>query len=101
MEHNNRSRTFALASGNADDFPVQEDTDTDDDKAPKRSQIGGAAVVGGLAGLVLMGPLVGLVAAGGAAVVATTKTKAGDVARSTGDLTVSATKNIKDLNIDQ
>jgi hypothetical protein len=48
-------------------------------------QMRGAAAVGGLAGLVLCGPLIAVVAAGGCAYAATSKSKAGDVARSGGD----------------
>ena len=44
-------------------------------------------VAGGLAGLVLMGPVVGLLAAGGAAFAASTnKGKAGQLARATGEV---------------
>lgn len=47
-------------------------------------QIGGAAVAGGLVGAVLLGPVVGVLAAGGAAIAATTKSQAGEVARASG-----------------
>jgi hypothetical protein len=48
-------------------------------------QMRGAAAVGGLAGLVLCGPLIAVAAAGACAVAVTSKSKAGDVARSGGD----------------
>ena len=60
----------------------------------ERSQIGGAAAVAGLTGLVLLGPVSCLVMAGGAAAAASTKTRVGEVARSTGGKTVSASKKL-------
>mmetsp|Transcript_18042 Transcript_18042/g.49125 ORF Transcript_18042/g.49125 Transcript_18042/m.49125 type:complete len:133 (-) Transcript_18042:77-475(-) len=60
--------------------------------------MGGAAVVGGVAGLVLMGPVVGLVAAAGGAALATTKGKAGDVTRATGEAVASAGGRLKELD---
>ena len=64
----------------------------------RRKKVGGAAVAGGVAGLVLAGPVVGLVAAGGAAVVATTKGTAGDVARATGGVAASAGTRLKQFD---
>lgn len=59
--------------------------------AGTRRQVGGAAVAGGIAGLLVAGPFVGLVAAGGAAAIATSRRgKAGQVARSTGDVVSDA-----------
>jgi hypothetical protein len=56
-------------------------------KRRMRRQVGGAAVVGGLVGTVLAGPITGLVTAGGAAALASSKhkNKATNVARSVGD----------------
>jgi hypothetical protein len=61
-------------------------------------QVGGAAVIGGLVGLCLAGPIIGLVAAGGAAAVATSKCKAGDVARSTGTVASDAGDRLQQFN---
>ena len=61
-------------------------------------QVGGAAVAGGIAGLVLIGPMVGVVAAGCAAVAATTKGVGGDVARSTGEAVSSAGDRLKKID---
>jgi len=59
-------------------------------------QVGGAAVAGGIAGLVLGGPILALVAAGGAAVVATSsRGKPGDVVRQCGDATADAGHRLK------
>jgi hypothetical protein len=61
-------------------------------------QVSGAAVVGGIVGCCLLGPLVGIVAAGGAAVLATSPGSTGTVARSTGDVAADAGKRLNDLN---
>jgi len=59
-------------------------------------QVGGAAVAGGIAGLMLIGgPIAALVAAGGAAVAATTPGRVGEVTRSTvGEATATAGEGI-------
>jgi len=59
--------------------------------------IGGAAVAGGLAGLLLAGPVVAVVTAGGAAVMATTNGKAGDVARASGAMMATAGDRLKKI----
>lgn len=51
----------------------------------RRQQVGGAAVAGGIVGLLVAGPIVGVALGIGVAVAATTKSKAGDVARASGD----------------
>jgi hypothetical protein len=62
-------------------------------------QIGGAAVAGGLAGLLLMGPVVGLAAAGGAAMCASqARGKAGNVARASGEVMATAGDRLKRLD---
>lgn len=58
-------------------------------------QVGGAAVAAGIAGTLLVGPVIGLVAAGGAAVVATKKGTAGNVARASGDVVANAGERIR------
>lgn len=58
-------------------------------------QVGGAAVAAGIAGTLLIGPVVGLVAAGGAAVMATKKGTAGNVMRASGDVVANAGDRVK------
>ena len=58
-------------------------------------QVGGAAVAGGIACLVVAGPVIGLIAAGGAAALATSRGKAGDVARAGGDVMSDAGVRLK------
>jgi len=66
----------------------------------KRSTlVAGAAVAGGVVGLVIASPLVAVVAAGGAAALATSKGKAGDVARATGNVTVNAGERLKKFDM--
>jgi hypothetical protein len=67
------------------------------DNGTKR-QVGGAAVAGGLAGLLLAGPVGCLVLAGGAAVCATTRGTAGNVARASGDMMATAGDRLKRLD---
>lgn len=85
---------------NEAEIVVDADAETMDDDplhspSGSRRQVGGAAALGGVAGLVVGGPLVGLVAAGGAAAVATSKGKAGDVARAGGDVMSDAGVRLK------
>jgi hypothetical protein len=60
-----------------------------------RRQLRGAAVAGGLTGFLLGGPIVGAVMAGGAALAVTSKGKAGEVARSSGEVMASAGDRLK------
>jgi hypothetical protein len=61
-------------------------------------QVGGAAAVGGILGFCFVGPVVALIAAGGAAAVATSHGKAGEVARSTGEVAASAGDRLQQFN---
>jgi len=63
-------------------------TDKGDESANSKV-IAGAAVAGGVAGLVLLGPLTAVVAAGGAAYAATRKDDVGAAAQATGKATVA------------
>ena len=81
---------------NVDDVSREEARHRDQDNLQgTKRQVGGAAVAAGLAGAILVGPVVGLVAAGGAAVVATTKGSAGNVARAAGDVTANAGERLR------
>eukprot|EP00536_Pseudo-nitzschia_multiseries_P008827 jgi/Psemu1/306063/fgenesh1_kg.232_\ len=61
-----------------------------------KRQVRGAAVAGGVTGLVLLGPAAGLLAAGGAALATTSgKGKVGETARATGDSISDLGKSIK------
>jgi len=60
--------------------------DDNSDRKGTNRQVGGAAVAAGVAGALLMGPVLGLAAAGGAAVLAArNKGPAGNVARASGE----------------
>merc|ERR1712071_227882 len=67
----------------------QNEVANSDEKNTGKGVVIGAAAVGGVAGLALVGPLVGLAAGAGAAIVATKSGRAGDVARSSGNLACS------------
>jgi hypothetical protein len=93
--------TFAIVTGNSDaSFDIEASASavspsfarlaSVEEEEMTRTQIGGAAVLGGLTGLVFLGPISCLVLAGSAAAVATTKGKAGRVARSTGGTVANA-----------
>ena len=84
-------------SSSASSNPPETGTAPKDERVVTKDQlVGGAAVAGGLAGLVLMGPVVGLLAAGGAAFAASTnKGKAGQLARATGEVTVQAGRRLE------
>jgi hypothetical protein len=61
-------------------------------------QLGGAAVAGGLVGLVFGGPIIAVVAAGGAVLAVTTKGQAGNVARASGDVMASAGDRLRKVD---
>lgn len=63
-----------------------------------KRQVGGAAAVGGIVGLIVAGPVIAIAAGIGVAVAATTKGKVGDVARASGDVVVSAGERLKQLD---
>mmetsp|Transcript_5093 Transcript_5093/g.9667 ORF Transcript_5093/g.9667 Transcript_5093/m.9667 type:complete len:184 (+) Transcript_5093:73-624(+) len=60
--------------------------------------IGAAAIAGGVAGLALAGPVIGIVSAVGAGALATQNNKAGDVARASGDVVLAAGQRAKKLD---
>mmetsp|Transcript_823 Transcript_823/g.2383 ORF Transcript_823/g.2383 Transcript_823/m.2383 type:complete len:217 (-) Transcript_823:156-806(-) len=76
-------------------------TDNSADREQHRAQfraMGGAAVVGGVAGMMLLGPIVGLVAAGGAAAAAVAAPgQTGERVRATGEVVAKAGDKIKQL----
>lgn len=78
--------------------PVNRGVDNGNEDDRRFREMSGAAVAGGIAGLLIAGPIVGLVAAGGAAVLATTQGRAGDVARATGNVAASAGDRVKRIN---
>lgn len=63
-----------------------------------KRQVGGAAVAGALAGLLLAGPVGSVVVAGGAALCATTRGQVGNVARASGEMMASAGDRLKKLD---
>jgi len=60
--------------------------------------IGGAAAAGGFAGLVLIGPVVGVIVGAGAAIAATTNGSAGNAARKSGEVMASAGDRLKTID---
>ena len=76
--------------------PQSDETPIHSAKLGTTRQIQGAAVAGGVTGLVLLGPAAGLLAAGGA-VLATTKGKGeiGKAARTTGDSVSDVGRSLK------
>lgn len=64
-------------------------------KLHSNRQLKGAAVAGGVTGLVLIGPATGLLAAGGAVLAASSKGKVGEVARATGDSVSDLGRSLK------
>eukprot|EP00537_Pseudo-nitzschia_pungens_P011735 CAMPEP_0172391630 /NCGR_PEP_ID=MMETSP1061-20121228/7984_1 /TAXON_ID=37318 /ORGANISM="Pseudo-nitzschia pungens, Strain cf. pungens" /LENGTH=174 /DNA_ID=CAMNT_0013122301 /DNA_START=190 /DNA_END=714 /DNA_ORIENTATION=+ len=84
----------ANANANADAYnDANADAKT---KLHTKRQVRGAAVAGGVTGLVLLGPAAGLLAAGGAALATTKgKGKVGEAARATGDSISDLGKSVK------
>jgi hypothetical protein len=60
--------------------------------------VGAAAIAGGVAGLVVAGPIVGLAGAVGAGILATQKGTAGEISRASGDVVISAGDRAKKLD---
>ena len=60
--------------------------------------IGAAAIAGGVTGLVIAGPIIGVIGAIGAGALASQKNKAGDVARASGDVVISAGERAKQID---
>jgi hypothetical protein len=81
------------ASAASHDGADREDSESEDPGTPR--QVGGAAAAGCLAGLVLFSPLVALLAAAGAAAVATSRGEPGKVARRCGDSVADAGDRLK------
>mmetsp|Transcript_5954 Transcript_5954/g.8933 ORF Transcript_5954/g.8933 Transcript_5954/m.8933 type:complete len:174 (-) Transcript_5954:115-636(-) len=75
--------------------PQQEQKSSSSSSTTSDKVIGAAAIAGGVAGLVVAGPLVGVIGAVGAGALATQNNKAGDVARASGDVVISAGKRAK------
>jgi hypothetical protein len=63
-----------------------------------KRQLRGAAAAGGITGLVFFGPVVGAVAAGGAALAVTSKGGAGNVARASGEAMASVGDRLKKID---
>jgi hypothetical protein len=77
---------------------TQENNNNNNENPHTRRQLRGAAVAGGLTGFLLGGPIIGAVVAGGAALAVTSKGKAGDVARSTGEVMASAGDRLRKVD---
>lgn len=87
--------------GEIDDGSCNKTTNSDTEKNMNTSEkvVGAAAIAGGVAGLALCGPVVGLVGAVGVGTLAATQpNKAGDVARASGDVVIAAGERAKELN---
>eukprot|EP00752_Nemacystus_decipiens_P009689 g8656.t1 len=78
--------------------PAENDTSGGEGGTPSPGVIGGAALVGAAAGLLISGPLVGLGLGAGAALTTLRKDKAGDVARSTGQAGLAVVEKGKEIN---
>ena len=74
------------------------DNSNENKKHPAHKVITGAAVVGGVAGLVVAGPLIGVVGSVAAGALAATKGPGGNLSRAAGEVVVSATERAQKLN---
>jgi len=82
-----------------EEYKLDEPTPTSKDPVDVSGRVlGGAAAAGGIAGLVFAGPVVGVVAGAGAAVVATTHGKAGKVLRKSGEAMAVAGDRLKQID---
>lgn len=75
-------------------------TKTTEENTASRRELWGSAAAGGIVGLAVGGPLFGVVSGGVAAIVATTKSKAGEVTRSCGEVTATVGDHLVEFNRD-
>lgn len=76
-------------------------TNTTNNLNPTEKLIGAAAIAGGITGLVISGPIIGVVAAVGTATLAATTPPThpvGNIARASGDVILSASEKAQELN---
>mmetsp|Transcript_3980 Transcript_3980/g.6071 ORF Transcript_3980/g.6071 Transcript_3980/m.6071 type:complete len:155 (+) Transcript_3980:60-524(+) len=95
----NNSHVNPLGQSYEESYELDEPTKASrwntDNSSNRGRQIGGAAAAGGLAGLVLVGPIVAVAGAIGGAVAATSKGVTGALARGAGEGMASAGDEIK------
>ena len=94
------NNTVQENSVNHNNHEGQNEVADSESKKTGKGVVVGAAAVGGVAGLVLVGPIVGLAAGAGAAVIASQPGKAGDVARSSGNLACAVGSRAKQMDQD-
>mmetsp|Transcript_10453 Transcript_10453/g.21504 ORF Transcript_10453/g.21504 Transcript_10453/m.21504 type:complete len:179 (+) Transcript_10453:196-732(+) len=85
--------TVVSVNGHSTEGPI-----TDTSSNPSSKVIAGAAAVGGVAGLMVSGPIIGLVGAVGAGIATMTDGTTGDVARSAGNMGASGYDKACDIN---
>lgn len=73
-------------------------SETSSSTSPGDKVIGAAAIAGGVAGLVISGPIIGIVGAGVAGALATQNNKAGDAARASGDVVIATGQRAKKID---
>lgn len=96
-EQSNNTSDHGLLAEEVPWSSPEHETLTDAESGTSR-QVKGAAAAGAVAGLLVGGPILCLVAAGGAYVCATSRSKAGDIARAGGDATADVGVKLKRLD---
>ena len=86
-----------LGQSSPNSFDTRTNTNASPSKSHTNRQLTGAAVAGGIAGLVIGGPLLAVVAAGGCAVAVTNQGQAGKVARAGGEAAASLGDQLKKI----
>ncbi len=81
-----------------EDYNYNDSYDPSVKRFKKPSIVGGAAIVGTATGLIVAGPLIGIVGGVAAAIVATQDSRAGKVARSTGESVLIAGETVQDFS---
>lgn len=99
----NKNQNQTIVDYNQENYDLSSSIDDNDHaikKEPKSkaSIIGGAAIAGTGLGMVIAGPIIALLGGVTAATLATQDTKAGDVARYSGDVVLSAGDQMRDID---
>lgn len=98
-EHDSATAGEAEARRRAAESGSPDDGDDDDDASEARTSVAGAGVLLGLSGLLLGGPLLGLLAgAGGAYAASEVDGPAGDAARAAGDVAAATGEAAREAN---
>lgn len=96
---NNKTQNNSVEEEYGETINTTVPSNESDNISASEKVIGAAAIAGGVAGLAISGPIVGLVGAVGVGALAATQSNiGGDVARASGDVVIAAGERAKEIN---